>query len=147
MTNEYQIRVMPEVAAQEDRLKRFVAEEQGVDERTIYGIRILKRSIDARQRQVFVNLKVRVYINEQPQDDEYVRTEYPNVEGRPQVVVIGAGPGGLFAALRLIELGLRPIVLERGKDVHERKKDLANIIDIDVELAVNVEVSLFLAIG
>ena len=127
MTNEYQIRVMPEVAAQEDRLKRFVAEEQGFDERTIYGIRILKRSIDARQRQVFVNLKVRVYINEPPQDDEYVRTEYPNVEGRPQVVVVGAGPGGLFAALRLIELGLRPIVLERGKDVHERKKDLANI--------------------
>ena len=127
MTNEYQIRVIPEVAAQEDRLKRFVAEEQGVDERTIYGIRILKRSIDARQRQVFVNLKVRVYINEQPQDDEYVRTEYPNVEGRPQVVVVGAGPGGLFAALRLIELGLRPIVLERGKNVHERKKDLANI--------------------
>ena len=127
MTNEYQIRVMPEVAAQEDRLKRFVAEEQGVDERTIYGIRILKRSIDARQRQVFVNLKVRVYINEPPQDDEYVRTEYPNVEGRPQVVVVGAGPGGLFAALRLIELGLRPIVLERGKNVHERKKDLANI--------------------
>ena len=127
MTNEYQIRVMPEVAAQEDRLKRFVAEEQGVDERTIYGIRILKRSIDARQRQVFVNLKVRVYINEQPQDDEYVRIEYPNVEGRPQVVVVGAGPGGLFAALRLIELGLRPIVLERGKNVHERKKDLANI--------------------
>jgi uncharacterized FAD-dependent dehydrogenase len=127
MTNEYQIRVMPEVAAQEDRLKRFVAEEQGVDERTIYGIRILKRSIDARQRQIFVNLKVRVYINEQPQDDEYVRTEYPNVEGRPQVIVVGAGPGGLFAALRLIELGLRPIVLERGKNVHERKKDLANI--------------------
>ncbi|MCR5238910.1 MAG: FAD-binding protein [Prevotella sp.] len=127
MTNEYQIRVMPEVAAQEDRLKRFVAEEQGVDERTIYGIRILKRSIDARQRQIFVNLKVRVYINEPPQDDEYVRTEYPNVEGRPQVVVVGAGPGGLFAALRLIELGLRPIVLERGKNVHERKKDLANI--------------------
>ena len=127
MTNEYQIRVMPEVAAQEDRLKRFVAEEQGFDERTIYGIRILKRSIDARQRQVFVNLKVRVYINEPPQDDEYVRTEYPNVEGRPQVVVVGAGPGGLFAALRLIELGLRPIVLERGKNVHERKKDLANI--------------------
>ena len=66
-------------------------------------------------------------MNEQPHDDEYVRTEYPNVEGRPQVIVVGAGPGGLFAALRLIELGLRPVVLERGKDVHERKKDLANI--------------------
>ena len=127
MTNEYQIRAVPEVAAQEDRLKRWVADEQGIDERTIYGIRILKRSIDARQRQIYVNLKVRVYVNEQPHDDEYVRTEYPNVEGKPQVIVVGAGPGGLFAALRLIELGLRPIVLERGKNVHDRKKDLANI--------------------
>ena len=127
MTNEYQIRVFPEVAAQEDRLKRWLADEQGIDIRTIHGVRILKRSIDARQRQIFVNLKVRVYINEEPHDDEYVRTEYQNVEGRPQVIVVGAGPGGLFAALRLIELGLRPIVLERGKNVHDRKKDLANI--------------------
>ena len=127
MTNEYQIRVVPEVAAQEDRLKGWLADEYGFDVRTIQGIRILKRSIDARQRQIYVNLKVRVYVNEQPHDDEYVRTEYPNVEGRPQVIVVGAGPGGLFAALRLIELGLRPVVLERGKDVHERKKDLANI--------------------
>ena len=127
MTNEYQIRVTPEVAAQEDRLKTWLADEYGFDVRTIFGVRILKRSIDARQRQIYVNLKVRVYINEPPQDDEYVRTEYPNVEGRPQVIVVGAGPGGLFAALRLIELGFRPIVLERGKDVHERKKDLANI--------------------
>jgi uncharacterized FAD-dependent dehydrogenase len=127
MTNEYQIRVVPEVAAQEDRLKAYLADEQGIDVRTINGVRILKRSIDARQRQIYVNLKVRVYVNEQPHDDEYQRTEYPNVEGKPQVIVVGAGPGGLFAALRLIELGLRPIVLERGKDVHERKKDLALI--------------------
>ena len=126
MTNEYQIRVTPEVAAQEDRLKSWLADEYGFDVRTIHGVRILKRSIDARQRQIYVNLKVRVYVNEQPHDDEYVRTEYPNVEGRPQVIVVGAGPGGLFAALRLVELGLRPVVLERGKDVHERKKDLAN---------------------
>ena len=127
MINEYQIRVVPEIAAQEDRLKDWLADEYGFDVRTICGVRILKRSIDARQRQIFVNLKVRVYVNEQPHDDEYQRTEYPNVEGRPQVIVVGAGPGGLFAALRLIELGLRPIVLERGKNVHDRKKDLANI--------------------
>ena len=127
MTNEYQIRVVPEVAAQEDRLKAYLADEKGIDARTIHGIRILKRSIDARQRQIYVNLNVRVYVNEQPHDEEYVRTDYPNVEGRPQVIVVGAGPGGLFAALRLIELGLRPIVLERGKNVHDRKKDLANI--------------------
>lgn len=127
MVNEYQIRVVPEVAAQEDRLKAWLADEYGFDVRTIYGVRILKRSIDARQRQIFVNLKVRVYVNEQPQDDAFVKTDYPNVESHPQVVVVGAGPGGLFAALRLIELGLRPIVLERGKNVHERKLDLANI--------------------
>ena len=127
MANEYQIRVLPEVAAQEDRLKGWLADEYGFDATTICGVRILKRSIDARQRQIFVNLKVRVYVNEQPHDDDFVRTEYPNVEGKSQVIVVGAGPGGLFAALRLIELGLRPIVLERGKDVHERKKDLADI--------------------
>ena len=127
MTDDYQIRVVPEVAAQEDRLKSWLADEYGFDVRTIQGVRILKRSIDARQRQTYVNLKVRVYVNELPHDDAYVRTDYPNVEGKPQVIVVGAGPGGLFAALRLIELGLRPIVLERGKDVHERKKDLANI--------------------
>lgn len=127
MINEYQIRVKPEVAAQEDRLKAYLADEAGIDLRTIFGVRILKRSIDARQRQIFVNLKVSVYINELPTDDEYVHTEYPNVEDKPQVIVVGAGPGGLFAALRLIELGLRPIVLERGKNVHDRKRDLANI--------------------
>ena len=70
---------------------------------------------------------MRCYINEMPADDAFARTEYPDVSDRPQVIVVGAGPGGLFAALKLIELGLRPIVLERGKDVHERKKDLAMI--------------------
>ena len=127
MTSEYQIRVLPQVAANEQSLKAWLADEQGFDVRTCYGVRILKRSIDARQRTIYVNLKVRVYINEQPQDDEYRRVDYPDVSGRPQVIVVGAGPGGLFAALRLIELGLRPIVLERGKNVHDRKRDLAEI--------------------
>ena len=127
MIQEYQIRVQPHIAANEQNLRSYIAEEYGFDERTLTAVRILKRSIDARQRTIFVNLKVRAYINEQPVDDEYVKTEYPDVSNRPQVIVVGAGPGGLFAALRLIELGLRPIVLERGKDVHERKKDLARI--------------------
>ena len=127
MTQEYQIRVQPHVAANEQALRSFLADEYGFDVRTMTSVRILRRSIDARQRTIFVNLKVRVYINEQPQQDEYVHTDYPDVSDRPQVIVVGAGPGGLFAALRLIELGLRPIVLERGKDVHERKKDLAQI--------------------
>ena len=127
MTKEYQIRVLPVVAASENAIKRYLAEEQGIYQRTINSVRVLKKSIDARQRTIFVNLKIRVYINEVPQDDEYEHTEYQNVEGRPQVVVVGEGPGGLFASLRLIELGLRPVVLERGKDVRERKMDLAQI--------------------
>ena len=127
MVNEYQFRVQPHVAANEQALRSWLADEYGFDVRTVTAVRILRRSIDARQRTIFVNLKVRVYINEQPQDDEYQHTDYPDVSDRPQVIVVGAGPGGFFAALRLIELGLRPIVLERGKDVHERKRDLSQI--------------------
>ena len=127
MIKEYQIRVQPHVAANERALREYVAETEGFDVRTLTALRILRRSIDARQRTIFVNLKVRAYINEQPHDDEYQRVHYPDVSEGRQVIVVGAGPGGLFAALRLIELGLRPIVVERGKDVHERKRDLAQI--------------------
>ena len=127
MTSEYDFRVLPQVAANEQSLRQYIAEEKGLDVRTITHLRILRKSIDARQRTIFVNLKVRVYINEMPEDDAYQHTFYPDVSDCPQVIVVGAGPGGLFAALKLIELGLRPIVLERGKDVHERKKDLSMI--------------------
>lgn len=127
MIKEFQIRVLPVVASNEENIRRYMADEEGIDIRTINAVRVLKRSIDARQRTVFVNLKVRLYINEFPQAEEYVRTDYGDVNGKPAVIVVGEGPGGLFASLRLIELGLRPIVLERGKDVRERKKDLANI--------------------
>ena len=127
MIQEYQIRILPEQAASEEGIKRYLAKEKGLDVRTLNQVRVLKRSIDARQRTIFVNLKVRAYINEFPQDDQYVHTEYPDVSSRPRVIVVGEGPGGLFASLRLIELGYRPIVLERGKDVRERKKDLSSI--------------------
>lgn len=127
MIQEYQIRVLPVVASHEQNIRQYVADEKGIDARTINAVRVLKRSIDARQRTIFVNLTVRVYINEMPQDDEYVKTEYSDVSSKSAVIVVGEGPGGLFASLRLIELGLRPIVLERGKNVRERKIDLANI--------------------
>lgn len=127
MIQEYELRVVPQVAYTSDNIAAYVAKEKGLDVRTINHVRVLRRSIDARQRTIFVNLKVRVYINELPQDDAYEHTLYPNVEGRPQVVVVGEGPAGLFTSLRLIELGLRPIIIERGKDVHERKKDMALI--------------------
>ena len=127
MIHEYQLRILPEQAASEQSLKQYIGREKGLDVRTINAIRILKRSIDARQRTIYVNLTIRVFVNETPSEEEFVRTDYPNVEGRPAVIVVGAGPGGLFAALKLIELGLRPIVIERGKNVRERKEDLARI--------------------
>ena len=127
MIQEHQIRILPEQAANEQSIKLFISKDKGIDARTIKAIRVLKRSIDARQRTIFVNLKVRLYINELPQDEEFIRTIYNNVEDKPQVIVVGAGPGGLFAALRLIELGLRPIVVERGKNVRDRKVDIAKI--------------------
>ncbi len=127
MIQEHQIRVLPEQAANEQSIRQFISRDKGLDTRTIHAVRVLKRSIDARQRTIFVNLKVRLYINEEPQDEAFTRTPYPNVEGKPQVIVVGAGPGGLFAALRLIELGLRPVVVERGKNVRDRKADIARI--------------------
>lgn len=127
MIHEFQIRVQPHDAANEQSLKRYIARDKGMDERTITAVRVLRRSIDARQRIIYVNLTVRVFVNEQPQMEEFVSREYGNVEGRQQMIVVGAGPAGLFAALKIIENGLRPIVVERGRDVRTRKVDLAAI--------------------
>ena len=127
MISELQLRLLPEQAASEQDVIAWLCREKGLDRDHVTHVRVLRRSIDARQRVVYVNLTVRAYIDEQPQDDGYQRVEYKDVSQCRPVVVVGAGPGGLFAALRLIELGLRPIVLERGKDVHRRKVDLGNI--------------------
>lgn len=127
MIKEISIRILPQQAATENGIKDFLGREYALNKNEIQAVRILKRSIDARKRQVFINLTVRIYINEQPQDDLFIPISYGDVSDRRPAVVVGAGPAGLFAALRLIELGMRPIVLERGQDVHQRRKDIARI--------------------
>ncbi|MDE6402276.1 MAG: FAD-dependent monooxygenase, partial [Muribaculaceae bacterium] len=128
MIHDLQLRLTPEIAYTPQALKRTAATRIGVKAAEITGYRIIKRSIDARQRQVMVNLTIKVFVNE-PVDmtPSYPKIDYPDVSDARQVIIVGAGPAGLFAALRLIELGLRPIVLERGKDVDSRRVDMANI--------------------
>lgn len=127
MIDDIQLRVEPQFAYNEQVLKETVARKCALDIRTITAVRTLKRSIDARQRTIFVNLTVRVFVNEEPPHTEFKSIEYKPVHDKPAVVVVGAGPAGLFAALHLIELGFRPIVIERGKNVHDRKLDIAQI--------------------
>lgn len=130
MRNQLQIRVSPEVAYEPMRLAAHVSTELNVDANRITGIVARKRSIDARQRRVMVNLDLIVTVDEPPVDpaEFVVAPEYkPLVDDAPQAVVVGAGPAGLFAALRLIEEGIRPVVLERGKDVDSRRVDMAAI--------------------
>ena len=104
MINEYQMRMLPQQAANEASMREFIAREKGIDARTIKHVRVLRRSIDARQRTIYINLKVRVYVNEEPQDEEYTHVKYGDVSAAPSVVVVGAGPGGLFASLKLLSL-------------------------------------------
>ena len=127
MQKTLSIRVHPSIAAQDRELRRYIVRELGIDARSLSDFRIRKRSIDARQRTVFVNLTMDIYINEPAPQAYFEPKFYPDVSEAPRVVVVGAGPGGLFAALHLIECGLCPVVLERGKDVHERRKDIARI--------------------
>ena len=127
MIKELQLRILPEEAVNEQALKRVAARETGMKQDRIEAVRVLKRSIDARQRTIYVNVKVRIFIDEVPTELEYQPITYGDVSDRPTVVVVGAGPGGLFAALRLIELGFRPLVIERGKNVRDRKRDIAAI--------------------
>ena len=127
MIKELQLRILPQEAANEQSLKKIVARETGTAVSSVEAVRVLKRSIDARQRTIYINLKIRAFIDEIPTEPEFESVEYKDVSGGKTAVVVGAGPGGLFAALRLIELGFRPIVVERGKDVRNRKKDIALI--------------------
>ena len=129
MVQEFQLRVDPRTAATDGALRLRCVEVAGVAPERVKAHRVVRRSIDARQRRVMVNLTVRVWIDESPDSTSVVRPEKYDVlpEGAPQAVVVGAGPAGLFAALRLIQEGIRPIVLERGKNVEERAADMARI--------------------
>jgi uncharacterized FAD-dependent dehydrogenase len=127
MIKELQYRLLPQEAASMQTIKQFVAKEEGIATDHITAVRILKRSIDARQRTVYGNLKIRVFINETPENEAYIPTQYQDVSRCKPVIIAGAGPAGLFAALRLIELGRKPILIERGKNIRERKKDIALI--------------------
>ncbi len=127
MIKEIQLRILPQQAVSEQSLKQLLSCEMSVPVDQITSVRVLKRSVDARQRTVYVNVKLRAYVNEKPDNDEFISNEYRDVSDGKEVIVVGAGPAGLFAALRLIELGIRPIVIERGKNVTDRKRDIALI--------------------
>lgn len=127
MIVEKEIKINPELSFDVLHLKQSISQQFDLRKEEIYSIQILKRSIDSRGKSPVYVLKLRIYINEFPENKSSIIT-YPNVHNaKHKVVIIGAGPAGLFAALRLIELGIKPIIFERGKDVRSRRIDLANI--------------------
>ena len=126
MIKELSLVTEPNVAFTEDLLKEFVAQELALGSKDSFSIKLLKRSIDARNRRIKINIKVQAFINE-PVAPTDLEVHYEQVENKPVIHIIGAGPAGLFAALRCIELGFKPVIFERGKDVKARRRDLAAI--------------------
>jgi uncharacterized FAD-dependent dehydrogenase len=128
MPQELLLQVSPEIAANATLLQQYLSKQIKVGVFDIQQVVVLKRSIDARQKAIKINLKVVIYLQgESFQESSIALPDYPNVANKQEVIVIGAGPAGLFAALQLIELGLKPIVVERGKDVRGRRRDLKAI--------------------
>lgn len=128
MIKNIKIRVLPQVWRDAEKLEAQICEENAITRKALKGLRMKHTSIDARQRQVMVQLDVDLYINEEPPQETYRIVEYKEVPaGAHQAVIVGAGPGGLFAALRLIELGVKPILIERGRNVKDRRRDVALI--------------------
>ncbi|MCR9183419.1 MAG: NAD(P)/FAD-dependent oxidoreductase [Flavobacteriaceae bacterium] len=127
MQKEFSIQVSPEVASNTAALHHFLAKHSGISFNEIKHIEILKRSIDARQKNIKINLKLVVFVNEDFVETQINKPDYSDVSKAESVLIVGAGPAGLFAALRCIEMGKKPIVLERGKDVRSRRRDLKKL--------------------
>jgi uncharacterized FAD-dependent dehydrogenase len=119
--------VTPEIGFDENRLKTYLLRKHGITHQDVCQIQLIKRSIDARSSQVKVNIWANLYVNEEPESRITYRKDYRDVQKAQRVVIIGSGPAGMFAALRFLELGIKPVVLERGKDVRARRRDLAAI--------------------
>jgi uncharacterized FAD-dependent dehydrogenase len=126
MKKQLTLKLKPSEAADDNYLKKIVAGEVGCSASELTGYTTLRRSIDARSRQVFINLSIEAFINESYHHRTFNKINFGNVShSKKRVIIIGAGPAGLFAALQLIEKGIKPIILERGKDVKSRRRDLA----------------------
>lgn len=128
MQKKITLKVLPSEAASDTAIKRIIARSESVAPKNITGFVIQKKSIDARSKQPWVNLTLNVFIDEPFQQRSLIPLQYKEVaNARHKVIIVGAGPAGLFAALRLLEAGIQPVILERGKDVRSRRRDLAKL--------------------
>jgi len=127
MSKLIQLNVSPETAADETVIRKLAGSISGIPPSEISFLRIIRKSIDARKRNISISLEIEVSSGNDLPVPAIIPFNQQNVTGKTEVIIVGAGPAGLFAALRLIELGIRPVIIERGKDVSSRKKDIARI--------------------
>ncbi len=127
MIKQVRINLNPAAAADEAEIRKISASLAGLDQSEISSLRIVKRSVDARKKNIRVNLIVEIFTGGDSEVPVISPYRAVNVTRNREVIIVGAGPAGLFAALRLIELGIRPVIIERGRDVSSRKKDIARI--------------------